>query len=211
MRLGFDPATSIPVPFSGATLHYVAFTTPAQVTTSNLTSIQTGIQAFKTLLPTAVAATNLFVYTRLSSLLASFQARLGTFIQPLYIVVAQIVGLALLFVIAMAELEPPGCFHGRRANTGDTGGRRSTVGGDGDLAPPWRLHRRPARPAWECYPVECGDQATIDTAQTHVPPYLLSFNPGGMLLFGAALVLVFMLALHVGAQVAERRWLSAGG
>ncbi len=101
---GMNPGTLPPVPFDGATLHYIAYTDPAQVTTANLADIQSGIQAFKTLLPTAVAATNLSVYTQLNSFLASFQQQLSIFTQPLYIVDALVVGLALLFVIAMASL-----------------------------------------------------------------------------------------------------------
>ena len=74
------------------------------MTTSNLGSIQNNIQAFKSLLPNAVAANNVFVYTRLDTFAASFQAQLHLFTQPLYIVIAQVVSLALLFVIAMASL-----------------------------------------------------------------------------------------------------------
>ena len=46
----------------------------------------------------------MFVYTRLDRFVASFQTQLRLFTQPLYIVIAQVVGLALLFVIAMASL-----------------------------------------------------------------------------------------------------------
>ena len=101
---GQNPGTLLPVPFEGATLHYIAFTDPARVSTANLAGIESNIQAFKTLLPTAVAATDLFVYTQLNSLLASFQQQLGVFTEPLYIVDTLVVGLALLFVLAMASL-----------------------------------------------------------------------------------------------------------
>ena len=101
---GFEPNSPLPVPWSGATLQYIAYTNPALVTTSNLGSIQNNIQAFKSLFPNAVAANNVFVYTRLDTFAASFQAQLRLFTQPLYIVIAQVVSLALLFVIAMASL-----------------------------------------------------------------------------------------------------------
>ena len=45
--------------------------------------------------------------------------------------------------------------------------------------------------------------ATIDTAENHLPPYLLNVNPSGVLAFDGALVVVFILALVVAARVAE--------
>ena len=45
--------------------------------------------------------------------------------------------------------------------------------------------------------------ATIDTSQTHLPQYLLSFSSRSILLFDGALAAIFLVALVTGAHVAK--------
>lgn len=96
-------------------LHYVYLTDPAAITTASGDQVQAAISnlrraaqnvltmAQRTAQPTAII-TGVTVGTRLDQLVATIARQLQMLTQPLYMIVAQVVVLALLFVVAMAAL-----------------------------------------------------------------------------------------------------------
>ncbi|MFI5274589.1 MAG: FtsX-like permease family protein [Ktedonobacterales bacterium] len=111
-----------PIGFAGAVasryqiaLHFVYLTDPHAITTAGADQARAAVHDYinqtNTILtlethaprPTAIIQ-GVTVGTRLDQLIASVQQELALLAQPLYIIAAQVVGLALLFVVAMASL-----------------------------------------------------------------------------------------------------------
>jgi len=89
-------------------LHYIYFTSPEAVTTDNLAARIAAVKGFRTAangnLPGFDGVFGVTTLTTLDAVLAQLQQDLSLLSLPLYVVVAQIVGLALFFVVAMAGL-----------------------------------------------------------------------------------------------------------
>jgi putative ABC transport system permease protein len=92
----------------GMILHYVYFTDAQQINTSNLDTTIQQIKAFRSHingdLPGTSGIFNVVVGAKLDAILADLKRQFSLLSLPLYVVVAQVVGLALLFVVAMAGL-----------------------------------------------------------------------------------------------------------
>ncbi|HEY7835749.1 MAG TPA: FtsX-like permease family protein [Ktedonobacterales bacterium] len=87
--------------------HWVYYTLPARLSTANMGQLQQNLGALRTQLVNALAVAGLngaVVLTALPGDIATQQQRLALLAQPLYVVVFQVLGLALLFVAAMAGL-----------------------------------------------------------------------------------------------------------
>lgn len=87
--------------------HWVYYTVPARVTTDNMGQLRTNLAALRGQLVNALAIVGIGDAQVLSSLpqdIGQEQQRLALLTQPLYVVVLQVLGLALLFVGAMAGL-----------------------------------------------------------------------------------------------------------
>lgn len=89
-------------------LHYIYFTEPTRLTARNLPTDLGALASYHTRLnadlPYALGVFTLQVATRLDTLLNGLRLQFALLAQPLYIVVAQIVALALLFVIVVISL-----------------------------------------------------------------------------------------------------------
>lgn len=89
-------------------LHYLYFTDPTRLTTQNLPATTAVFATYHTRLnaglPYALGVYSVQVATRLDTLLRGLQDQFALLAQPLYIVVAQIVALALLFVAVVIAL-----------------------------------------------------------------------------------------------------------
>ncbi|GEM_PF-761343 len=96
--------------FSGLNMeqHWVYYTQDASINASTIDSISSGITLMRSQVDGALLGaqgiTQTAVNTQLDQLIANVQAQQNLAALPLYVVVAQIVGLALLFVAAMASL-----------------------------------------------------------------------------------------------------------
>lgn len=105
-----NSASRIPI-----VMHFVYFTDQAAITTANTDQVRSAIASFKNasqgLLtleqnvtqPNAIIQ-NVTIGTQLDQLIAQVQQQLQLLEQPLYIIIAQVVILALLFIVAMAAL-----------------------------------------------------------------------------------------------------------
>ncbi len=99
-------------PDLGMNLHYVYFTNVATLRASDIPAITEAVGAFRTRFDTEVVSRTPFVSqlpasgvsTLLDTLLPGVKQQFVLSAQPLYIVVAQLVGLALLYIAAMAGL-----------------------------------------------------------------------------------------------------------
>jgi ABC-type antimicrobial peptide transport system permease subunit len=104
---GSNPASSLQALY-GISVHYIAFTTPSRITVGNTPATINAISTYRSTLNGALygsfGVVSIAVGTRLDSVLAGEQRQFGLLAQPLYIVIIQLVGLALLFVVAMASL-----------------------------------------------------------------------------------------------------------
>jgi putative ABC transport system permease protein len=104
---GSDPTSHLPALFD-ISVHYISFTTPGRITVSNTPATINAISTYRSTLSGALYGSfgvkSIAVATRLDTVLAVEQRQLGQFAQPLYIVIIQLVGLALQFVVAMASL-----------------------------------------------------------------------------------------------------------
>ena len=102
------PSFSTP-PFA-ISQHYVAFTDPTRITAQNTASILSHIAAFHARLNGTLPALSgvpfagLVVDTELGGLLLTLERQLSLLAQPLYVVVAQLAGLALLFIVTVGAL-----------------------------------------------------------------------------------------------------------
>jgi putative ABC transport system permease protein len=105
--LGFPVRSSSERPM-GMALHYVYFTQPQRVTTDTMGATISQIKAFRSHvngdLPGASGVFTVNFGTKLDTILGDLQRQFAILSLPLYVVVAQVVGLALLFIVAMASL-----------------------------------------------------------------------------------------------------------
>ncbi|MGO8948324.1 MAG: FtsX-like permease family protein, partial [Ktedonobacterales bacterium] len=89
-------------------VHYISFTIPSRITVANTPEIITAISTYRSNLNGAlyrVAGVDAIgVGTQLDSILRDQQQQFERLAQPLYIIIIPLVGLALLFVAAMASL-----------------------------------------------------------------------------------------------------------
>jgi putative ABC transport system permease protein len=92
----------------GMALHYVYFTDPHRVTASSIDTTIAQIKAFRSHLngdlPGSGGVFTVNLGTKLDTILSDLQHQFSLLSLPLYVIVAQVVGLALLFVVAMAGL-----------------------------------------------------------------------------------------------------------
>jgi putative ABC transport system permease protein len=92
----------------GMVLHYVYFTDPHRITASTIDTTIAQIKAFRAHLNGEVPGSNgvftVSLGTKLDTILGDLQRQFSLLSLPLYVIVAQVVGLALLFVVAMAGL-----------------------------------------------------------------------------------------------------------
>jgi ABC-type lipoprotein release transport system permease subunit len=109
----FGVAPNAPVtPGAGRTfsvvVHYISYTDPHRITAVAMPTIVNNIGTYRTQTNAdaynITGITDIGVATQLDNVLKGLQQQLSILAQPLYIVVAQVVGLALLFVMAMATL-----------------------------------------------------------------------------------------------------------
>ncbi len=104
---GVTPATSaansLPL-----TLHYIAFTRPRRITVASIPGLLGTISTYRASLNgtlyTTTGVTGLGVSTQLDSVLKAQQNQFGLLTQPLYIIIVQMVGVILVFVLAIASL-----------------------------------------------------------------------------------------------------------
>ncbi|PWT76897.1 MAG: hypothetical protein C5B60_03560 [Chloroflexi bacterium] len=89
-------------------VHYISFTTLSRLTVATSSDVVQAISQYRSTLNGALfnieGVTGIGVGTHLDNILAGLQQQAGLLAFPLYIVIAQLVGLALLFVISMATL-----------------------------------------------------------------------------------------------------------
>jgi len=92
----------------GMTLHYVYFTDPQRITAPTIGATIGQIKAFRSHingdLPGGGGVFTVNLGTKLDAILGDLQRQFSILSLPLYVIVAQVVGLALLFVVAMAGL-----------------------------------------------------------------------------------------------------------
>ena len=106
-RLTFAPQAQNERPL-GMALHYLYFTDPHRVTASTIDTTIAQIKAFRSHLngdlPGSGGVFTVSLGTKLDAILGDLQRQFSLLSLPLYVIVAQVVGLALLFVVAMAGL-----------------------------------------------------------------------------------------------------------
>jgi putative ABC transport system permease protein len=105
--LSFPPATPAEAPM-GVVAHYVWFLNPSAITVDNVSSVISGIQALRSDLNGNVLGTNnirsVGLATHLDDILKHGQSLFGLLRLPLYSVAAQLVVMALLFIVTMMGL-----------------------------------------------------------------------------------------------------------
>src|SRR5207302_1870973 len=86
--------------------HWVYYTDPTRITTANMADVQNDVGLLRAHLLSDLIALGdqVNVSTALDKNITTVQQQLSLLTLPLYVVVAQVVGLALLFVLAMAGL-----------------------------------------------------------------------------------------------------------
>jgi putative ABC transport system permease protein len=105
----FSTTTSTPSPITfGMSVHYISFTIPSRITVATSADVIQAISLYRSNLNGALfsieGVTGIGVGTNLDHILGGLEQQAGLLALPLYIVIAQLVGLALLFVVAMASL-----------------------------------------------------------------------------------------------------------
>jgi ABC-type lipoprotein release transport system permease subunit len=105
-----DPAALVaavaPMPDLTVTQHWVYFTNTAKITILNMANVPASIGLLRARLAGGITAlgANLTIASSLEADIRDVTQQLALLALPLYVVVAQVVGLALLFVVAMAGL-----------------------------------------------------------------------------------------------------------
>jgi ABC-type lipoprotein release transport system permease subunit len=105
-----DPAALVaataPIPDLTVTQHWIYFTNAAKITILNMNDVPSGIGVLRARLAGAITGlgATLTIATGLEADIGDVSQQLALLALPLYVVVAQVVGLALLFVTAMAGL-----------------------------------------------------------------------------------------------------------
>lgn len=84
---------------SGMTVEYISYTQASALKPDNLRAIAADITRYRTLVGARTSGARLAILTRLDTLIQAILRQYTLFRQPLYIVVAQFAGLALLFVL----------------------------------------------------------------------------------------------------------------
>jgi ABC-type lipoprotein release transport system permease subunit len=101
------PSNAGPTAF-GMSVHYISFTIPSRITVATSGDVVQDISLYRSTLNGALfsieGVTGIGVGTNLDHILGGLEQQAELLALPLYIVIAQLVGLALLFVIAMASL-----------------------------------------------------------------------------------------------------------
>ncbi|HEX9036220.1 MAG TPA: FtsX-like permease family protein [Ktedonobacterales bacterium] len=97
-----------PMPDLGLSQNWIYYTDPAAINSSNMDRYLRDITQFRSQLSGGLQATSTItgvgVITRLDSIISGLNGQQSLLALPLYMVVSQVVGLALLFVFAMAGL-----------------------------------------------------------------------------------------------------------
>jgi ABC-type antimicrobial peptide transport system permease subunit len=92
----------------GLTQFWIFYTTPAAINSENMGAYQSDVTQFRSQLSgdlqSSPAITGVGVQTQLDKIITGLQGQQSLLALPLYVVVSQVVGLALLFVFAMAGL-----------------------------------------------------------------------------------------------------------
>ena len=101
-------SSGTPSPIFTMSVHYVNFTAPGRITVATTQQIINAIATYRSSLNGALFTVpgvgSIGVGTQLDSLLTGIEQQFAVLAQPLYIIVAQVVGLALLFIVTMATL-----------------------------------------------------------------------------------------------------------
>jgi ABC-type lipoprotein release transport system permease subunit len=96
-----------PTAFS-MSVHYISFTVPGRITVATSADVIQNISLYRSTLNGGLfsieGVTDIGVGTNLDNILGGLEQQAGLLELPLYIIISQLVGLALLFVIAMATL-----------------------------------------------------------------------------------------------------------
>jgi ABC-type lipoprotein release transport system permease subunit len=94
------------VPDLGVTQHWVSYTVPTRVSTNNMANVSSNIHLLQSHLTGSITdpGVHVAVATGLVGTIADMQRQLALLGLPTYMIVGQVVGLALLFVAAMAGL-----------------------------------------------------------------------------------------------------------
>lgn len=104
---GSGQTTSAPEPLT-VSVHYISFTIPTRIAVANIPQIITAISTYRSTLNGGLyivsGVTGIGIGTQLDSVLGTLRQQFGLLTQPLYIIVVQLVVVALLFVVAMASL-----------------------------------------------------------------------------------------------------------
>jgi putative ABC transport system permease protein len=89
-------------------VHYISFTLPSRISVATSADVIQNISLYRSTLNGALfsieGVSGIGVGTNLDNILGGLEQQAGLLELPLYIIIAQLVGLALLFVIAMASL-----------------------------------------------------------------------------------------------------------
>ena len=97
-----------PFPQLGLTQSWIYYSTPASINSDNMGSVQSNITQFRSQLSGDLQASpeisGVGVITQLDKIISGLQGQQNLLALPLYMIVSQVVGLALLFVFAMAGL-----------------------------------------------------------------------------------------------------------
>lgn len=97
-----------PFPQLGLTQNWIYYTQPASINSDNMGSFQSDLTQFRSQLSGNLQAsseiTGVGVISQLDKIISNLQGQQSLLALPLYVIVSQVVGLALLFVFAMAGL-----------------------------------------------------------------------------------------------------------
>ncbi len=100
-----NPPTGSVTAFYGVTRHYLYFTQPTAISTANLAAVVASVQGYRHAADTALLqGRGGLLTTQLDTKLAGLVREVGLLAQPLYVVVALVVGLALLFIAVIGGL-----------------------------------------------------------------------------------------------------------
>ena len=104
---GTKPTAASPASFN-LSVHYISFTIPGRITGANAPDIIQAASQYRSTLNGVLfsipGVSAIGVGTNLAHILSGLQQQTGLLALPLYIVIAQLVGLTLLFIISMASL-----------------------------------------------------------------------------------------------------------
>jgi ABC-type antimicrobial peptide transport system permease subunit len=97
-----------PLPQLGLTQNWIFYTTPAAINSGNMSGVQSDLALFRSQLSGDLHASadimGVGVISQLDKIISGLQGQQSLLALPLYMIVSQVVGLALLFVFAMAGL-----------------------------------------------------------------------------------------------------------